>query len=162
RDGLRAVASAAEAAGFDSIWVMDHLRQIPQVGRDWDPMLESYTTLGWLAAVTSRVRLGAMVTAITIRNVALLGKMVATLDAINIMGDVEQVRRKVAVLGSHAASAARDVTEIDITHLSPTLLGRDRAQVRALVDQLRPRRVDPDRFAAQVNAGTIEDQVGRF
>ena len=49
--GRRAVA--AEEAGFDSVWVMDHVRQIPQVGRDWDPMLESGTALAWLAATTT-------------------------------------------------------------------------------------------------------------
>ena len=54
---LREVAAAAaEAAGFDAIYVMDHFRQIPQVGRAWDDFLESYTTLAYLAACTSRVR----------------------------------------------------------------------------------------------------------
>jgi F420-dependent oxidoreductase-like protein len=80
---LTALAHAAEAAGFTSIWVMDHFRQIPQVGREWHDMLESYTTLGFLAGATSRVRLGALVTGITYRNPALLGKMVATLDVLS-------------------------------------------------------------------------------
>ena len=51
-------ARAAEAAGFDAVYVMDHFRQIPQVGRAWDDFLESYTTLAYLAACTERVRLG--------------------------------------------------------------------------------------------------------
>ena len=80
---LAAVAQTAEQAGFSSLWVMDHVRQIPQVGRDWDPMLEAYTTLGYLAAATHSIRLGTLVTGITHRNVALLGKMVATLDALS-------------------------------------------------------------------------------
>ena len=63
----RATAEAAERAGFDSVWVMDHVRQIPQVGRDWDPMLESGTALAWLAAHTSRVRIGALVSDVSLR-----------------------------------------------------------------------------------------------
>jgi alkanesulfonate monooxygenase SsuD/methylene tetrahydromethanopterin reductase-like flavin-dependent oxidoreductase (luciferase family) len=62
---------------------MDHFRQIPQVGRAWDDFLESYTTLAFLAACTERVRLGALVTGITYRNVAHLGKIVATLDVLS-------------------------------------------------------------------------------
>ena len=80
---LRSIASRLEAAGFDSLWVMDHFRQIPQVGRAWNDMLESYSTLAFLAAVTSRVRLGTLVTGITYRNVAHLGKIIATLDVLS-------------------------------------------------------------------------------
>ena len=58
REWLRTTAAAAESAGFDAIYVMDHFRQIPQVGRAWDDMLESWTTLAYLAAGTERVRLG--------------------------------------------------------------------------------------------------------
>jgi F420-dependent oxidoreductase-like protein len=83
REWLRQTAMQAELAGFDAIYVMDHFRQIPQVGRAWDDFLESYTTLAYLAACTERVRLGALVTAITYRNVAHLGKIVATLDVIS-------------------------------------------------------------------------------
>lgn len=80
---LTDLAQEAEAAGFDSLWVMDHFVQIPQVGRQWDPMLESYTTLAFLAGVTSRVSLGTMVTGITYRNIAHLAKIVATLDVLS-------------------------------------------------------------------------------
>jgi F420-dependent oxidoreductase-like protein len=80
---LRAVASGAEAAGFDAIYVMDHFRQIPQIGRSWEDFLESYTTLAYLAACTERVRLGALVTGITYRNVPHLGKIIATLDVLS-------------------------------------------------------------------------------
>ncbi len=80
---LRGIASAAEEVGFDAIWVMDHFRQIPQVGRPWEDFLESWTTLAFLAAVTDRVRLGTLVTGITYRNVAHLGKIVATLDVLS-------------------------------------------------------------------------------
>jgi F420-dependent oxidoreductase-like protein len=80
---LRGIATAAEQAGFDSLWVMDHMRQIPSMGPAWSDMPESYTTLGYLAAATESVRLGAMVTGITYRNVAHLGKIVATLDVLS-------------------------------------------------------------------------------
>ena len=83
RDRLRSIAAAAEEAGFDAIWVMDHFRQIPQVGRPFDDFLESWTTLAYLAAVTERVRLGTLVSGITYRNVAHLGKIVATLDVLS-------------------------------------------------------------------------------
>jgi alkanesulfonate monooxygenase SsuD/methylene tetrahydromethanopterin reductase-like flavin-dependent oxidoreductase (luciferase family) len=62
---------------------MDHFLQIPQVGREWEDMLESYTTLGYLAGVTERIRLGTLVTGITYRNVAHLAKIVATLDVLS-------------------------------------------------------------------------------
>ena len=77
------VARAAEEAGFTSLWVMDHFVQIPQVGREWEDMLESYTTLGYLAGVTERIRLGTLVTGITYRNLAHLAKIVATLDVLS-------------------------------------------------------------------------------
>lgn len=80
---LREVAVAAEAAGFDAIYVMDHFRQIPQVGRAWDDFLESFTTLAWLAACTDRVRLGTLVAGVTYRNVGHLAKIVATLDVLS-------------------------------------------------------------------------------
>jgi F420-dependent oxidoreductase-like protein len=256
--GLAATATAAEQAGFESIWVMDHVRQIPQVGRDWDPMLESYTALAWLAASTSTVRLGALVTAITFRNVGHLGKIIATLDvlsggraqcglglawyerehqaygwdfpappdryrlledalqalprlwgpgskpfegqvlnlpdttcyprplqervpilvggggetrtlrlaarhadAVNVMGTIDTVRHKVEVLRRHCADADRDPAEVAVTHLAPALVGADRREAMALVDRHRPPRVEPDDYAARVNAGTVEDHIGR-
>ncbi|MEJ3655762.1 TIGR03560 family F420-dependent LLM class oxidoreductase [Actinomycetes bacterium KLBMP 9759] len=80
---LRSIAAAAEDAGFDAIYVMDHFRQIPQVGRAWDDFLESWTTLAWLAAGTERVRLGTLVTGVTYRNIGHLAKIVATLDVLS-------------------------------------------------------------------------------
>ena len=77
------VARAAEEAGFASLWLMDHFVQIPQVGREWEDMLESYTTLGYLAGVTARIRLGTLVTGVTHRNLAHLAKIVATLDVVS-------------------------------------------------------------------------------
>jgi F420-dependent oxidoreductase-like protein len=83
RDALAEIARASEEAGFTSLWVMDHFLQIPQVGREWEDMLDSYTTLGYLAGVTERIRLGTLVTGITYRNVAHLAKIVATLDVVS-------------------------------------------------------------------------------
>jgi F420-dependent oxidoreductase-like protein len=80
---LADVARAAEEAGFTSLWLMDHFVQIPQAGREWEDMLESYTTLGYLAGVTERIRLGALVTGVTYRNLAHLAKVVATLDVVS-------------------------------------------------------------------------------
>jgi F420-dependent oxidoreductase-like protein len=80
---LAELARAAEQAGFTSLWVMDHFLQIPQVGREWDDMLESHTTLAYLAGVTERIRLGTLVTGITYRNIAHLAKIVATLDVLS-------------------------------------------------------------------------------
>jgi F420-dependent oxidoreductase-like protein len=76
-------AQAAERAGFDLVTVMDHFYQIGGVGQESDPMLEAYTALGALAAGTSRIRLGTLVTGVTYRNPALLAKMVTTLDVIS-------------------------------------------------------------------------------
>jgi len=76
-------ATAAEETGYDSVWVMDHFYQLPPMGGPAAPMLDSYTLLGALAARTSRVRLGAMVTGVTYRNPAHLAKIVTTLDVIS-------------------------------------------------------------------------------
>jgi F420-dependent oxidoreductase-like protein len=83
RERLAEVAVAAEQAGFGAIWVMDHFVQIPHVGREWDDMYESYTTLAYLAGVTRTIRLGALVTGVTYRNLAHLAKIVATLDVVS-------------------------------------------------------------------------------
>ena len=80
---LVAIARTAEQVGFRALWVMDHFRQIPQVGRAWDPMLEAYTTLAYLAASTDRLRLGTLVTNVEHRNVGLLAKIIATLDVLS-------------------------------------------------------------------------------
>jgi F420-dependent oxidoreductase-like protein len=80
---LAEIGRGAEEVGFTSLWVMDHFVQIPQVGREWEDMLESYTTLAYLAGVTERIRLGTMVTGITYRNVGHLAKIIATLDVLS-------------------------------------------------------------------------------
>jgi F420-dependent oxidoreductase-like protein len=77
------IAQTAEASGFDSFWVMDHYHQIGGIGPPSDPMLEAYTVLAGVAACTSRIRLGAMVTGVTYRNPAFLAKVVTTLDLVS-------------------------------------------------------------------------------
>src|ERR1700722_9084506 len=77
------LATTAEAAGFDSVWVMDHFFQLPPLGGPDQPMLEAYTLLGALAARTSRVQLGTLVTGVTYRNPGILAKIVTTLDIIS-------------------------------------------------------------------------------
>jgi alkanesulfonate monooxygenase SsuD/methylene tetrahydromethanopterin reductase-like flavin-dependent oxidoreductase (luciferase family) len=80
---LRRIATDADAAGVAHLWVMDHLRQIPQLGPAWDDLPEAYATLAWLAAVTERVRLGTLVTPAFLRPVGLLAQAVATLDVLS-------------------------------------------------------------------------------
>jgi len=259
RTELVRLAGIAEGVGFDSLWLMDHLIQIPQVGPEWADLLESYTTLGYLAACTERVTLGALVTAVTFRNVGHLAKIVATLDvlsggrawcglgaawwarehqaygftfppprerldiledalqvlpllwgpgsksfagrvlnlpdtlcyprplqdrvpilvggqgelrtlrlaaryadACNLFGDAERVAAKRAVLHRHCAAVGRDPASIEVTHLSPVLVGENVSHVDALVASLRPRSESSERFRARTKAGTVDQQVGRL
>ena len=87
KDGIRRhlseIAQAAEEAGFSSLWVMDHFFQIEMVGPVSDPMLESYSTLSYLAGITRRVKLGALVTGVVYRHPAILVKTVSTLDVLS-------------------------------------------------------------------------------
>jgi F420-dependent oxidoreductase-like protein len=80
---LARIGRAADAAGYDSLWVMDHYFQIRSIGAPEEPMLEAYTTLGFLAAETARLRLGTLVTGVTYRHPGLLAKIVTTLDVLS-------------------------------------------------------------------------------
>jgi F420-dependent oxidoreductase-like protein len=80
---LADVVRTAEDAGFDSIWVMDHYFQIPMLGGAELDMLEAYTTLGFIAARTSRAKLGTMVTGVSYRHPGILVKQVTTLDVLS-------------------------------------------------------------------------------
>ncbi|HEY4189411.1 MAG TPA: LLM class F420-dependent oxidoreductase [Candidatus Limnocylindrales bacterium] len=80
---IAGVAGRAEAAGFDMVTVMDHFYQIDGIGPEEHEMLEAYSTLAAIAARTTRVRLGALVTGVTYRNPALLAKTITTLDVIS-------------------------------------------------------------------------------
>jgi F420-dependent oxidoreductase-like protein len=78
-----AQAQEAEAAGFDSVFVMDHFYQLPGLGTPDQPMLEAYTALGGLATATEKVQLGTLVTGNTYRNPTLLAKAITTLDVMS-------------------------------------------------------------------------------
>jgi alkanesulfonate monooxygenase len=80
---LGRIAATAEDAGFTKLSVMDHVWQIHVVGPPEREMLEAYTTLGFLAAKTSRVQLLAWVTAVVYREPGLLAKCVSTLDVLS-------------------------------------------------------------------------------
>jgi alkanesulfonate monooxygenase SsuD/methylene tetrahydromethanopterin reductase-like flavin-dependent oxidoreductase (luciferase family)/predicted kinase len=255
---LDRIAADADAAGVAHVWVMDHLRQIPQVGAAWHDLLEPFTTLAHLAARTERARLGVLVSPAFLRPPALLAKAIATLDvlsggrvicglgvgwfaeeyaaagialptvaeryvhltdaltalpllwgkgapafdggatsipealsyprpiqpripilvggggerrtlrlvaehadACNLFGEPDAVARKVGALRRHCADVGRDPATIDVTHLSTVVIGRDRAETTALVDRLRPPRRSAERFARDVNAGTVDDHIAR-
>jgi F420-dependent oxidoreductase-like protein len=257
-ENLQRIVTEAEAAGVEHVWVMDHLRQIPQVGPAWQNLPEPYTSLAWLAGVTRRIRLGVLVSPAFLRHPAVLADAVATLDvlsngraicglglgwfadeyaalgiefparaeryarledalrllplmwgkgsprfagrtvvveeamcyprplqahvpiwvggsgerktlrlvaeladACNLFGAPDVVRRKIDVLHRHCDDVGRDPATIEVTHLSTVLVGRDRAEVAALVDRLRPKRRPAERFAREVNAGTVDDHVAR-
>jgi F420-dependent oxidoreductase-like protein len=83
RDDLARIAEGADAAGVDRLSVMDHVWQIPVVGPVDHDMLEAYTTLGFLAAHSSRVKLLTLVTGVTYRDPGLLAKAVTTLDVLS-------------------------------------------------------------------------------
>jgi F420-dependent oxidoreductase-like protein len=78
-----AQAQEADAAGFDTVFVMDHFYQLPGLGTPDQPMLEAYTALGGLAATTEHVQLGTLVTGNTYRNPTLLAKAITTLDVMS-------------------------------------------------------------------------------
>jgi len=80
---LARVVRDADEAGFDSIWVMDHFFQIRSVGAIEEPMLEGWTTLGFMAAHSSRARLGLMVGGVHYRNPGLWIKAATTLDVLS-------------------------------------------------------------------------------
>ena len=82
---LTAIAQSAEANGFASLWVMDHFFQLPAEtgwnGPD-EPMLEAYTTLGFLARATERIELGPLVGGVVFRYPGILIKTATTLDVL--------------------------------------------------------------------------------
>lgn len=75
------VALAAELAGYDHLWVYDHVETVPR--REPEPMFEAWTMMAALAEVTHRARLGQMVTCAGYRNPALLAKQAATVDVMS-------------------------------------------------------------------------------
>ena len=80
---LARIAQAAEDAGFASLWVMDHFFQIDMIGRPEEPMLEGYSALNFLAAVTKQIRLGTLVTGVIYRHPGILVKTITSLDVLS-------------------------------------------------------------------------------
>ena len=80
---LAALGAAVEEAGVDNLSLMDHYLQLEMLGGDQDPMLEGYTTLGFLAGHTRSVELQLLMTGVTYRHPGLLAKIVATLDVLS-------------------------------------------------------------------------------
>jgi F420-dependent oxidoreductase-like protein len=80
---LRETAQIAEQGGVHAFSVMDHYFQMDRVAGADEPMLEAYTTLGYLAGVTERMRLGVLVTGVTYRHPGLLAKIVSSLDVLS-------------------------------------------------------------------------------
>ena len=80
---LAEIADTAAASGFDSLFVMDHLHQIPGVGEQHEWMLEGNTALAALAGRTEKLNLGLLVGGVTYRNPALHAKITTTLDVLS-------------------------------------------------------------------------------
>ena len=80
---LADTARVAEQAGISSFTVMDHYFQMEQAGSAGEPMLEAYTTLGHVAALTERMALGVLVSGVMYRHPGLLAKIVTTLDVLS-------------------------------------------------------------------------------
>ena len=79
---LRSMALAADEAGFAGLALMDHLIQIPQVDRAWEPIAEPWVSLGLVAGLDTGLRLGTLVTPVTFRPPGITAKAAATLDAL--------------------------------------------------------------------------------
>lgn len=80
---LTATATAVDAGGFSLMTVMDHYYQMIPAGGPFEPMLEGYATLGYLAGITERVDLGLLVTGVTYRHPGLLAKIATTVDVLS-------------------------------------------------------------------------------
>ena len=82
-DSLKNLVTRAESMGFDSFWVMDHFHQIPILGTPDQPMIEGWTTISVLAGITTRIKLGTLVTGVLYRYPSVLAKIAATLDVLS-------------------------------------------------------------------------------
>ena len=82
-------------------------------------------------------------------------------DGCNLFGEADAVAGKLAVLARHCDDIGRDVTGIDVSHLSTVLIGRDRDELATTVDRLRPKRMGAERYARDTNAGTVADHYER-
>ena len=115
---------------------MDHFHQIQFVGRPEEPMLEGWTVISMLAAITTKIKLGTFVTGVIYRYPSVLAKVAATLDALrkrlkivakyadacNLFGSPETVRKKLDILKDHCKSVGRDYDSILKTKLSAIIV----------------------------------------
>jgi len=83
-------------------------------------------------------------------------------DAANFFGGAANVRHKIEVLHEHCVAVGRDPAEIMITHLGPALVATDQSDLERRIAAIKPNNVSAAQFGAAVNAGTIDDQIGRF
>ena len=83
RQRLADIAGEAEEVGVGGIWLMDHYRQIAQVGAAWEDLPELISTLGYLAGVTTRVRLGSLVASVSARSIQQIARSMASLDVLS-------------------------------------------------------------------------------
>jgi len=130
RQEVADAARAAEDAGVAWVSVMDHYFQMVAAGFPADdPMLEAYTTLGYLAGVTSEVQLGVLVTGVTYRHPGLLAKIHATLDHGLSNALIESVNTKIRLLtrlafGFRSAEALIALAMLSLAGHRPVLPGR--------------------------------------
>jgi probable F420-dependent oxidoreductase len=82
-DGMCTVAVEAERLGYESIWTTDHILMPPQSGTPYEKMLESITSLAFLAAHTNRVKLGISSLIMAMRNPVVVAKQLATIDQLS-------------------------------------------------------------------------------
>src|SRR5262249_33916440 len=80
---LARTVEIAEQAGFHAFSAMDHYFQMDGMAAADEPMLEGYTTLAYVAAKTTRLKLGLLVTGVMYRHPGLLAKIVTTLDVLS-------------------------------------------------------------------------------
>jgi F420-dependent oxidoreductase-like protein len=144
---LARVARAADAAGIDTVWVADHLIQADPTAVPDSEMLEAYTTLGFLAAETERVRLGTMVSAVTFRPPSLLIKAITTLDVLS---------GGRAWLGLGAGYLEEEARAMDLS-LPPT---RERFEVLEETLQLALQMWEDDRAPFEARHMRLERPVG--
>ena len=142
RTRLLSMAEAAEEAGFDGISLMDHLTQIPQVGREWEDFPEVFSALGFLAGRTSNLTLGALVTNVRLRNPALLAKMMATVDVLS-MGrtfcglGAGWFKSEQVAYGYEFETAGRRLDRLeDALKILPLMWGPGKATYRGKVDSV--------------------------
>jgi probable F420-dependent oxidoreductase len=82
-DGITAAVELAEEHGFTDVWVTDHILVDHGAAEDYGRIYEAVTTLAWVAGRSSRIRLGASVIVVPMRNAVLLAKQLATVDALS-------------------------------------------------------------------------------